>query len=245
MRKAFGLYANVRPARAFPGLESHSPLRAEIVTGMDLVIVRELTGGLYFGPKSLEHEDGVLTARDTLVYRDFEIERIARFAFELARTRRRHVTSIDKSNVLRSSQLWRRIVIDVARDYPDVTLAHMLVDNAAMQLVRDPRAFDVIVTENMFGDILSDEAAMVTGTIGTAAERKPRRAAERARLRPLRADQRHRARHRRPRHREPDRGDPLRSDAGALLARRRRRRIAHRTRGLRSARRRPAHRGSR
>ncbi|BDE07734.1 3-isopropylmalate dehydrogenase [Vulcanimicrobium alpinum] len=169
LRKAFGLYANLRPAFAFAGLESRSPLRAELVRGLDLVIVRELTGGLYFGPKSLEREDGVLTARDTLVYRDFEIERIARVAFDLARARRKHVTSVDKSNVLVSSQLWRRIVGDVAREYPDVTLAHMLVDNAAMQLVRDPRAFDVIVTENLFGDILSDEAAMVTGTIGTAA----------------------------------------------------------------------------
>jgi 3-isopropylmalate dehydrogenase len=135
---------------------------------MDLVIVRELTGGLYFGPKSLEREDGVLTARDGLVYRDFEIERIVRFGFALARTRHKHVTSVDKSNVLLSSQLWRRVTIDVARDFPDVALEHMLVDNAAMQLVRDPRAFDVIVTENMFGDILSDEAAMITGTIGTA-----------------------------------------------------------------------------
>ncbi|HTW83899.1 MAG TPA: 3-isopropylmalate dehydrogenase [Candidatus Sulfotelmatobacter sp.] len=168
LRKAFGLYANVRPARVFPGLESRSPLRAELATGMDLVLVRELTGGLYFGPRSLEPEDGVLTARDTLVYRDFEIERIARFAFALARTRRKRLTSIDKSNVIISSQLWRRVVNDVAGDYPDVTLEHMLVDNAAMQLVRDPRAFDVIVTENMFGDILSDEAAMITGTIGTA-----------------------------------------------------------------------------
>jgi 3-isopropylmalate dehydrogenase len=169
LRKTFGLYANVRPARAFPGLEHRSPLREELVRGMDCVIVRELTGGLYFGPKSLERDAaGVLTATDTLVYRDFEIERIARFAFELARTRRRHVTSVDKANVLVSSQLWRRIVGDVAREFPDVALAHVLVDNAAMQLVRDPRAFDVIVTENMFGDILSDEAAMITGTIGTA-----------------------------------------------------------------------------
>ena len=135
---------------------------------MDCVIVRELTGGLYFGAKSRRDAAGALTATDTLVYRDFEIERIARFAFELARTRRRHVTSVDKANVLVSSQLWRRIVTDVAREFPDVALAHMLVDNAAMQLVRDPRAFDVIVTENMFGDILSDEAAMITGTIGTA-----------------------------------------------------------------------------
>ncbi len=166
LRKAFGLYANVRPSFAFPGLESRSPLRPELVRGMDLVIVRELTGGLYFGPKSLEREDGVLTARDGLIYRDFEIERIVRFAFALARTRRRRVTSIDKSNVLMSSQLWRRITTEVAREFPDVALDHMLVDNAAMQLVRDPRAFDVIVTENMFGDILSDEAAMITGSIG-------------------------------------------------------------------------------
>jgi 3-isopropylmalate dehydrogenase len=169
LRKMFGLYANVRPSRAFAGLEDRSPLRAELVAGMDCVIVRELTGGLYFGPKSLERDEaGALTATDTLVYRDFEIERIARFAFELARTRRKHVTSVDKANVLVSSQLWRRVVADVAREFPDVTLEHVLVDNAAMQLVRDPRAFDVVVTENMFGDILSDEAAMITGTIGTA-----------------------------------------------------------------------------
>ncbi|GAC1580016.1 MAG: 3-isopropylmalate dehydrogenase [Candidatus Elarobacter sp.] len=170
LRKTFGLYANVRPARAFAGLESRSPLREELVRGMDCVIVRELTGGWYFGAKSLERDAaGALTATDTLVYRDFEIERIARFAFELARSRGKRVTSVDKANVLVSSQLWRRIVTDVARAYQDVTLEHVLVDNAAMQLVRDPRAFDVIVTENMFGDILSDEAAMITGTIGTAA----------------------------------------------------------------------------
>jgi 3-isopropylmalate dehydrogenase len=168
LRKAFGLYSNVRPSRVFAGLEQRSPLRAELATGMDLVFVRELTGGLYFGPKSLEIEEGVLTARDGLVYRDFEIERIARFAFALARSRRKRVTSVDKSNVLVSSQLWRRIVSEIASKFPDVELEHMLVDNAAMQLVRDPRAFDVIVTENMFGDILSDEAAMITGTIGTA-----------------------------------------------------------------------------
>ena len=168
LRRTFGLYANVRPSFAFAGLESRSPLRPELVRGLDLVMVRELTGGLYFGPKSLEREDGVLIARDGLVYRDFEIERIVRFAFELARTRRRRVTSIDKSNVLVSSQLWRRIATAVGRTFPDVELTHMLVDNAAMQLVRDPCAFDVIVTENMFGDILSDEAAMITGTIGTA-----------------------------------------------------------------------------
>jgi 3-isopropylmalate dehydrogenase len=169
LRKHFNLFANVRPARVFPGMETRSPLKAELVDGMDLVFVRELTGGLYFGEKSIAMENGVETARDVLVYRDFEIERVARFAFALARMRGKRLTSVDKNNVLLSSQLWRRIVVAVAADFPDVTLEHMLVDNAAMQLVRDPRAFDVIVTENMFGDILSDEAAMITGTIGTAA----------------------------------------------------------------------------
>jgi len=169
LRKHFGLYANVRPARVFAGMETRSPLRRELVDGMDLVFVRELTGGLYFGEKSITHEHGHEVARDVLVYVDDEIERVVRFAFALARTRRKRLTSVDKNNVLISSQLWRRVAIDVAHEFPDVTLEHMLVDNAAMQLVRDPRAFDVIVTENMFGDILSDEAAMITGTIGTAA----------------------------------------------------------------------------
>ena len=169
LRKHFNLFANIRPARVFPGMEQRSPLRSELVDGMDLVFVRELTGGLYFGDKSTTVEDGHETVRDVLIYRDYEIERVARFAFALARMRGKRLTSVDKNNVLLSSQLWRRIVIDVAKDFPDVKLEHMLVDNAAMQLVRDPRAFDVIVTENMFGDILSDEAAMITGTIGTAA----------------------------------------------------------------------------
>jgi 3-isopropylmalate dehydrogenase len=168
LRKHFNLYANVRPARVFAGMETRSPLRSELVDGMDLVFVRELTGGIYFGDKSISHEHGHEVARDVLIYEDDEIERVARFAFQLARMRRKHLTSVDKNNVLISSQLWRRIVIDVAGEFPDVTLEHMLVDNAAMQLVRDPRKFDVIVTENMFGDILSDEAAMITGTIGTA-----------------------------------------------------------------------------
>jgi 3-isopropylmalate dehydrogenase len=169
LRTMFGLYANVRPARAFPGLEDRSPLRAELVRGMDCVIVRELTGGLYFGPKRVERgDDGVTVATDTLVYAEPEIERIARFAFELARMRDRRVASVDKANVLVSSQLWRHVVSNVAREFPDVRLEHVLVDNAAMQLVRDPRAFDVILTENTFGDILSDEAAAITGTIGTA-----------------------------------------------------------------------------
>lgn len=170
LRKTFGLYANVRPARVFAGLEHRSPLRDDLVRGMDCVIIRELTGGLYFGPKHLGRDDaGRFVATDTLIYRDFEIERIARFAFELAQTRRYHVTSVDKANVLVSSQLWRRIVTDVAREYSNVSVSHVLVDNAAMQLLRDPCAFDVIVTDNMFGDILSDEAAMIAGTIGTAA----------------------------------------------------------------------------
>jgi 3-isopropylmalate dehydrogenase len=168
LRKHFELFANLRPARVYAGLEDRSPLRAELVRGMDLAIVRELTGGLYFGPKSLQIEAGVMTAREELVYTADEIDRVVEFAFELARTRRRRLTSIDKNNVLVSSQLWRSIVTERAADYPDVTLEHMLVDNAAMQLVRDPRQFDVIVTENMFGDILSDEAAMITGSIGTA-----------------------------------------------------------------------------
>jgi 3-isopropylmalate dehydrogenase len=168
LRKHFNLFANIRPARVFPGMETRSPLKPELVDGMDLVFVRELTGGLYFGDKSLGMEDGHETVRDVLIYRDYEIERVVRFAFALARMRGKRLTSVDKNNVLLSSQLWRRIVIAVAKDFPDVQLEHMLVDNAAMQLVRDPRAFDVIVTENMFGDILSDEAAMITGTIGTA-----------------------------------------------------------------------------
>ena len=168
LRKRFGLFANVRPAQVFAGLEERSPLRTDIVRGMDLVIVRELTGGLYFGAKTLGLEAGVMTARETLVYTADEIERVVVFAFELARGRRKRLTSIDKNNVLVSSQLWRQIVAERAATYPDVEREHMLVDNAAMQLVRDPRRFDVIVTENMFGDILSDEAAMITGSIGTA-----------------------------------------------------------------------------
>jgi 3-isopropylmalate dehydrogenase len=169
LRRRFGLYANLRPAFAFAGLEERSPLRPEVVRGTDMIIVRELTGGLYYGAKTRGVVDGVDMATDMMVYDATEIERVARVAFGLARTRRRRVTSVDKANVLNTSQLWREVVTRVAADYPDVSLAHMLVDNAAMQIVRDPRAFDVIVTENTFGDILSDEAAMVTGTIGNAA----------------------------------------------------------------------------
>ena len=222
-------------------METRSPLRSELVDGMDLVFVRELTGGLYFGEKTLTKENGHEVVRDVLIYRDDEIERVARFAFALARMRRKKLMSVDKNNVLLSSQLWRRIVIDVARDFPDVTLEHMLVDNAAMQLVRDPRAFDVIVTENMFGDILSDEAAMITGTIGTAVECGALRCARRERLRPLRTDQRNRAGHRGEKARQPDRRDSLRRLTGTLLPGRRGRRRRDRTRGIGNARRGTSH----
>jgi 3-isopropylmalate dehydrogenase len=168
LRRDFELYANLRPVRVFPGLEAASSLHAELVRGLDLVVVRELTGGIYYGrPKEQRRVDGIDEAVDTMIYRSPEIERIARVAFELARARRKHVTSVDKQNVLETSRLWRRVVNAMAGEYPDVTLVHLLVDNAAMQLVRRPREFDVIVTENMFGDILSDEAAMLTGSIGT------------------------------------------------------------------------------
>jgi 3-isopropylmalate dehydrogenase len=168
LRRDYELYANLRPVRVFAGLEEASSLRAELVRGLDLVVVRELTGGIYYGqPKEQRRINGVDEAVDTMIYRAPEIERIARIAFELARARRRHLTSVDKQNILETSRLWRRVVESVARDYPDVTLTHLLVDNAAMQLVRRPRDFDVIVTENMFGDILSDEAAILTGSIGT------------------------------------------------------------------------------
>ena len=167
IRKALNLFANLRPAYLYNELRDACPLRDEIIgDGFDMIIVRELTGGLYFGARKTTEENGVRTAVDTLSYNENEIRRIAIKAFEIARKRRNKVTSVDKANVLDSSRLWRSIVEDVAKDYPDVTLEHMLVDNCAMQLVRDPKQFDVILTENMFGDILSDEASMVTGSIG-------------------------------------------------------------------------------
>ena len=167
LRSGFALYANLRPVRVFPGLEAASSLRPELVRGLDLIVVRELTGGIYFGAKKTWMEDGVEVASDLMLYRAPEIERIVRTGFELARKRRKHLTSVDKENVLDTSRLWRRVVERIAPEYPDVRLEHLLVDNAAMQLVRRPADFDVIVTENMFGDILSDEAAIVTGSIGT------------------------------------------------------------------------------
>lgn len=167
LRRDFELYANIRPVRVFAGLEDASTLKREFVEGLDLVVVRELTGGIYFGkPKETREIDGVETSIDTMIYRPPEIERIARVAFELARKRRKHVTSVDKQNILETSRMWRRVVDAVAAEYPDVTLHHLLVDNAAMQLVRSPKSLDVLVTENMFGDILSDEAAVLTGSIG-------------------------------------------------------------------------------
>ena len=167
LRRDYELYANIRPVRVFAGLERASSLHRELVSGLDLVVVRELTGGIYFGqPKETRFENGIEIAIDTMIYRAPEIERIARIAFELARKRRGLVTSIDKQNILETSRLWRRVTQRIGLEFPDVKLQHLLVDNAAMQLVRAPKAFDVILTENMFGDILSDEAAILTGSIG-------------------------------------------------------------------------------
>ncbi|MDN5347588.1 MAG: 3-isopropylmalate dehydrogenase [Clostridia bacterium] len=166
LRKGLGLYANLRPAYLFPALVDASPLKREVVEGTDLLVLRELTGGLYFGPKGREKEPDGEKAYDTLVYTTGEIERIARLGFQIARQRRKKLTSVDKANVLISSRLWRDTVNRVATEYPDVTLEHMYVDNCAMQLVRQPRQFDVIVTENTFGDILSDQVSVLTGSIG-------------------------------------------------------------------------------
>ncbi len=168
LRKELGLYANLRPAVIDPSLIESSPLKREVVDGVDILVVRELTGGIYFGkPKGIEkNPDGSERGFNTEVYSTHEIERIALKAFELARKRKRKVTSVDKANILESSELWRRVVTQVGKKFPDVQLNHMYVDNCAMQLIRSPKQFDVIVTTNLFGDILSDEAAMLTGSIG-------------------------------------------------------------------------------
>ncbi len=167
LRKELNLFANLRPAVLYEELKEACPLKNEIIgSGFDMMIMRELTGGLYFGERKTVEENGVLKAYDSLTYDENEIRRIAKRGFDIARKRRNKVTSVDKANVLDSSRLWRKIVEEVAKDYPDVTLEHMLVDNCAMQLVKNPGQFDVILTENMFGDILSDEASMVTGSIG-------------------------------------------------------------------------------
>jgi 3-isopropylmalate dehydrogenase len=167
IRKALNLFANLRPAYLYNELKRACPLRDDIIgDGFDMLIMRELTGGLYFGERSTKEVDGKMTAVDTLTYNEDEIRRIAIKGFDIAMKRNKKVTSVDKANVLDSSRLWRKVVEEVAKDYPEVTYEHMLVDNCAMQLVRNPRQFDVILTENMFGDILSDEAAMVTGSLG-------------------------------------------------------------------------------
>ena len=167
IRKGLGLFANIRPAYLYKELAGACPLKKEIIgDGFDMVIMRELTGGLYFGDRWTKEVDGCMTATDTLTYNEKEIRRIAVKAFDIAMKRRKKVTSVDKANVLDSSRLWRKVVEEVAEDYPEVQLSHMLVDNCAMQLVMNPGQFDVILTENMFGDILSDEASMITGSIG-------------------------------------------------------------------------------
>jgi 3-isopropylmalate dehydrogenase len=167
IRKALGVYANLRPVRAYASQLDSSPLKNQLVEGTDMIIVRELTGGIYYGtPRGITGEGADMRAVNTMTYTRAEIERVTRMAFRLARARRKKVTSVDKSNVLENSQLWRRVVVEVAREFADVELDHLLVDNCAMQLVLNPRRFDVVLTENMFGDILSDEGAVIAGSIG-------------------------------------------------------------------------------
>ena len=170
IRKALGLFANLRPCLLYPELAGACPLKTEIsAKGFDMLIMRELTGGLYFGARKTEEVNGVMTATDTLTYSEDEIRRIAIKAFDVAMKRRKKVTSVDKANVLDSSRLWRKVVTEVAKDYPEVEVSYMYVDNCAMQLVRNPNQFDTIVTSNIFGDILSDEASMISGSIGMLA----------------------------------------------------------------------------
>ena len=179
IRQALGVYANLRPVRAYASQLDSSPLKNHLVEGTDMIIVRELTGGIYYGTPRGIMEDGAETrAVNTMTYTRSEIERVARMAFHLAQARRKQVTSVDKSNVLENSQLWRRVVTEIAKEFPDVKLDHLLVDNCAMQLVLNPRRFDVVLTENMFGDILSDEGAVLAGSIGmlpsaSIGDRKP------------------------------------------------------------------------
>jgi 3-isopropylmalate dehydrogenase len=167
IRKALGVYANLRPVKAYASQVDSSPLKNHLVEGTDMIIVRELTGGIYYGTPRGIIEDGAETrAVNTMTYTRSEIERVTRMAFHLARARRKKVTSVDKSNVLENSQLWRRVVVEVAKEFPDVELDHILVDNCAMQLILNPKRFDIVLTENMFGDILSDEGAVLAGSIG-------------------------------------------------------------------------------
>jgi len=170
LRKELGLYANIRPAKIYSALVDASSLKKEVVEGVDIIVVRELTGGLYFGkPSGFEQRNGEEVGFNTMLYSESEVRRIAVSAFEIARKRSKKVCSVDKANVLETSQLWRKVVIETAKQFPDVELSHMYVDNCSMQLIRNPKQFDVIVTENLFGDILSDEAAMLTGSIGMLA----------------------------------------------------------------------------
>ena len=167
IRKAMGVFANLRPVRSYKALLDSSPLKNHLVDGVDMIIVRELNGGIYYGtPRGIYTDGPEPRAVNTMAYTQSEIDRVTRMGFELARKRRKKLTSVDKSNVLETSQLWRRVVVEVAKDYPDVELDHLLVDNCAMQLVLNPKRFDVLVTENMFGDILSDEGAILAGSIG-------------------------------------------------------------------------------
>jgi 3-isopropylmalate dehydrogenase len=166
LRRGLEVFANVRPVRAYPALADVSPLKPERLAGVDLVVIRELTGGLYFGEKRREIVDGREQASDTLVYTDEEVQRIVDFAFRLARQRRKRLASVDKANILETSRLWRRVVMGLAPSYPDVALEHVLIDTAALRLVARPASFDVVVTENMFGDILTDEAAVLAGSMG-------------------------------------------------------------------------------
>ena len=171
IRKDLGLFANLRPAVLFPELANASTLKPEVVSGLDIMIVRELTGDIYFGqPRGMRvNEDGEREGFNTMVYKESEVRRIAHVAFDIAMKRQKKLCSVDKANVLETTEFWKEIVIDVAREYPEVTLTHMYVDNAAMQLIRNPKQFDVMVTGNIFGDILSDEASMLTGSIGMLA----------------------------------------------------------------------------
>src|SRR3954465_3487607 len=179
IRKALGVYANLRPVRAYALQLDSSPLKNHLVEGTDMIIVRELTGGIYYGtPRGITENGAETRAVNTMTYTRGEIERVARMAFHLARARRKKVTSVDKSNVLENSQLWRRVVTEMGKEYPDVELDHMLVDNCAMQLILNPKRFDIVLTENMFGDILSDEGAVLAGSIGmlpsaSIGDRKP------------------------------------------------------------------------
>ena len=222
IRKGLNLFANIRPAYLYNDLAGACPLKQEIIgDGFDMVIVRELTGGLYFGERHTETVNGVEQATDTLVYSEKEIRRVAIKAFEIAMKRKKKVTSVDKANVLDSSRLWRKVVAEVAKDYPEVTLENMLVDNCAMQLVMNPRQFDVILTENMFGDILSDEASMITGSIGMIPS-SSLGDGTRGLYEPIHGSAPEpwfRTGYRRKRHRKSDRDDPLRSYDAPLLLR--------------------------